>query len=115
MNDDIQDTGNLFFKKTKSSPSKIKSLEDLHHQYEILASGRELIQDTKFSKTRFPYEFLVSPDRGWWPCDITAVDKEKETVSILFYHPDAYGWIDTCSGGLFDDEVNVWRVRVRGE
>ena len=112
----IEDTGNLFFKKSKPGPSRIRNTEDLHRQYEYLLSGREEISESKFSKTRFPYEFFASADRGWWPCDIVKVYEETESVKVIFYHPDSKGWMDVAgAAGIYDDVVEIWRVRVREE
>ena len=107
----------FFYKKSKPAPSRVgKDIKDLHQQYETLVSGRELIQDTKFSKTRFPYEFLISPDRGWWPCDIVEANLEEETVKVIFFHPESKGWMDVAgAAGIYDDIIPIWKVRVREE
>ena len=67
----------------------------------------------KNNKMRFPYEFLASVDRGWIPCDILETDTTKELVKVIFYHPDSDGWMETCKGGVFDEVVQMWRVRLR--
>ena len=70
---------------------------------------------SKYDKVKFPYEFLASADRGWIPCDVVESDTEKELLKVIFYHPDAEGWMPTCTGGVFDEVVEMWRVRLRSE
>jgi len=90
---------------------------DLHKKLE------EAYQDTeernillsKYDKVKFPYEFLASADRGWIPCDVVESDTEKELLKVVFYHPDAEGWMPTCQGGVVDEVVEMWRIRLRSE
>jgi hypothetical protein len=89
-----------------------KSIEELHELQSQILDGKTLAIE-KNNKIKFPYEFLASVDRGWIPCDILEVDSEKELVKVIFYHPDAAGWMETCAGGVFDDVVEMWRVRLR--
>jgi hypothetical protein len=86
-------------------------ISELHKKYdEVVNETPDLaINNT----TRFPYEFLASVDRGWIPCDVSEVDTEKELVKVVFPHPDSTGWMDTCAGGVYDDVVEMWRVRLR--
>jgi hypothetical protein len=89
-----------------------KHLEEIHEKIRNYTSSPSPEVD-KDNKLRFPYEFFSSIDRGWIPCDILKVDTEKELVKVDFYHPDASGWIPTCQGGVFDEVVEMWRVRLR--
>jgi hypothetical protein len=89
-----------------------KSTEELHDLYGHVIEGKTLAVE-KSNKIKFPYEFLASVDRGWIPCDILEVDSQKELAKVIFYHPDAAGWMETCTGGIFDQVVEMWRVRLR--
>ena len=89
-----------------------ENIEKAHDLYKEIVLGEEISKE-KNNKVRFPYEFLASADRGWIPCDILEVDSEKELAKVVFYHPDSVGWIETCMGGVFDDVVQMWRVRLR--
>ena len=40
-------------------------------------------------------------------------DTEKELLKVVFYNPDAAGWMQTCQGGVYDEVVEMWRVRLR--
>lgn len=85
----------------------------LHKNYEnYISQTEELLPETK-KETKFPYEFFSSVDRGWIRCDIGQIDTEKELVKVIFYNPDAPGWLETCQGGLFDEVVEMWRVRLK--
>jgi len=88
-------------------------IAELHRQFEEVTSGKTNLAINKNSKMRFPYEFLASVDRGWIPCDILEVDTEKELAKVIFPHPDSAGWMETCAGGIFDQVVEMWRVRLR--
>ena len=90
-----------------------KRIEDTHQVYNEVVLNSEARAEEKYSKTRFPYEFFLSPDKGWTPCDILEVDTEKELAKVICYHPDSVGWMETCMGGLFDTVVPMWRVRLR--
>jgi len=92
-----------------------KDISELHKQFEetISETTTESIQNITRNKIRFPYEFFNSVERGWIACDILEVDTEKELVKVCFYNPDASGWRETCTGGVFDEVVEMWRVRVR--
>ena len=90
-----------------------RKIEDTHEMYKEVVLNQKVELEEKYSKTRFPYEFLVSADRGWFPCDILEVDTENELAKIVCYHPDNSGWMETCQGGVFDTVVEMWRVRVR--
>ena len=92
-----------------------KKIEDVHQIYDDIVINSKQQVDERYSKSRFPYEVLLSADYGWTPCDIIEVDSEKELVKIICYHPDNSGWTETCQGGVFDVVVEMWRVRVRGE
>lgn len=86
----------------------------LHKQYDAIVAEENINLDLeKNDRIRFPYEFFNSVERGWISCDIVEVDTEKELVKVCFYNPDAVGWNDNCSGGLFDEVVQMWRVRLR--
>ena len=87
--------------------------EEIHDTYEQILEG-SIPTVVKNSKVRVPYEFLASVDRGWIPCDILEVDSEKELVKVVFYHPDFNGWADvTGAAGVYDEVVEMWRVRLR--
>jgi hypothetical protein len=88
-------------------------ISELHQQFNNVTSETPNLSITRNNKIKFPYEFLVSVDKGWIPCDVLEVDTEKELVKIIFYHPDHAGWIETCQGGVFDDVIPMWRVRLR--
>lgn len=91
--------------------NKQPDISELHKKFdEVISDSPNLAIN---NKVRFPYEFLASVDRGWIPCDILEVDTEKELAKVVFYHPDAVGWIETCAGGIFDQVVEMWRVRLR--
>ena len=91
--------------------NKPTDISELHRKFEDAISDSPNLAIN--NKVKFPYEFLASVDRGWIPCDIVEVDSEKELVKVIFYHPDHAGWIETCQGGVFDDVVEMWRVRLR--
>lgn len=91
-----------------------RKIEDTHELYNevVLDAKREYQSQT--SRRKFPYEFLASADRGWIPCDIVESDSKNELVKVVFYHPDYTGWMDvTGAAGVYDDVVQMWRVRVR--
>ena len=88
--------------------------EEFHEKLNLLQNGKLFDTKDTRSKVRFPYEFLASVDKGWIPCDILEVDTAKELVKIVFYNPDAAGWMDICgAAGVYDDVVQMWRVRLR--
>ncbi len=89
-----------------------KHLEELHETGKNLAVSKPLAVHRN-DKTRFPYEFFSSIDRGWIPCDILEADTKNELVKVCFYHPDSRNWMETCQGGVFDEVVEMWRVRLR--
>ena len=91
--------------------NKQPDISELHKKFEEVTSDSPNLAIN--NKVRFPYEFLASVDRGWIPCDILEVDPEKELAKVVFYHPDGAGWIETCAGGIFDQVVEMWRVRLR--
>ena len=88
---------------------------DLHKKLEEAYQNTEErnVILSKYDKVKFPYEFLSSADRGWIPCDVVESDLEKELLKVVFYNPDAAGWMQTCQGGVFDEVVEMWRVRLR--
>ena len=86
---------------------------ELHQKYEEVFSGKEILAIKKNNKIRFPYEFFNSVERGWIPCDVLEIDTKQELVKVSFYNPDADGWKETCQGGVFDEVVDMWRVRLR--
>lgn len=88
-------------------------IAELHRHLDEVTTENSNLAIAKSSKIRFPYEFLASVDRGWIPCDILEVDTEKELVKVIFPHPDSTGWLETCAGGIFDQVVEMWRVRLR--
>jgi len=88
-------------------------LSKLHNQFNELTTSVAKISEEQRNKIKFPYEVLISVDRGWIPCAILEVDTEKELAKVAFYHPDHAGWMETCQGGVFDEVVEMWRVRVR--
>ena len=86
-------------------------LNDVHRKYDDIMSGKERPAPEKL---KCPYEFLASADRGWIPCDVSEADTEKELVKVIFPHPDAAGWMDvTGAAGIYQEVVEMWRVRVR--
>lgn len=91
------------------------NLYELHQQFEDINSDTPNISEEQRNRIRFPYEVLISVDKGWIPCAILEVDSEKELANVAFYHPDHAGWMETCQGGVFDQVVEMWRVRVREE
>jgi len=90
-----------------------QDISELHQQFEEVISDTPKISTEQRNKIRFPYEVLISVDKGWIPCAILEVDSEKELAKVAFYHPDHAGWMETCQGGVFDQVVEMWRVRVR--
>ena len=88
-----------------------KDIGELHQAYEKFTNGI----DTEIpEKSKFPYEFLVSQDKGWWPCDVLETDTANELVKIVFHHPDGRGWMDqTGAAGVYDEVVPFWRVKLR--
>jgi len=90
-----------------------QSIFELHQKHEEYTIPAPNLAINKSNKIKFPYEFLASVDIGWIPCDIVEVDSEKELVKVIFYHPDSAGWMETCAGGVFDQVVEMWRVRLR--
>jgi hypothetical protein len=91
-----------------------RQIEDTHEMYNEIISDAKTEYKSQTSSQKFPYEFLSSVDRGWIPCDIVESDTEKELVKIIFYHPDFTGWMDVCgSAGIYDEVVEMWRVRLR--
>jgi len=91
--------------------NKQPDISELHKKFEEVISDSPNLAIN--NKVRFPYEFLASADRGWIPCDILEADTKNELLKVVFYHPDAVGWIETCQGGVFDQVVEMWRVRLR--
>jgi hypothetical protein len=91
--------------------NKQPDISELHKKFEEVTSDSSNLAIN--NKVRFPYEFLASVDRGWIPCDILEVDTEKELAKVIFPHPDSAGWMETCAGGIFDQVVEMWRVRLR--
>ena len=87
--------------------------EETHELYNEVVLDAKKEYESQTSRRKFPYEFLASVDKGWIPCDILEVDSKKELAKVIFYNPDSVGWMETCMGGLFDDVVEMWRVRVR--
>ena len=90
-----------------------RKIEDTHELYSEVVLDAAKVVEERTSKARFPYEFMLSADKGWVPCDILEVDSQKELVKVVCYHPDNSGWMETCQGGVFDTVVEMWRVRVR--
>jgi len=93
-------------------------ISELHKQFdEVIVEKKDTTppQSLNTDKIKFPYEFLTSVDVGWIPCDIVEVDSEKELVKIVYHHPYSSGWMETCAGGIFDEVVPMWRVRLREE
>jgi len=88
-------------------------ISKLHNQFNELTTSVAKISEEQRNKIKFPYEVLISVDKGWVPCAILEVDTEKELTKVAFYHPDHAGWMETCQGGVFDEVVEMWRVRVR--
>lgn len=93
--------------------NKQPDISKLHDQFEEVISDEAKISEEEKNRIRFPYEVLISVDKGWIPCAILEVDSEKELAKVAFYHPDHAGWMETCQGGVFDEVVEMWRVRVR--
>jgi len=93
--------------------NKQPDISELHQKFEEATSDEVKISEEQRNRIRFPYEVLISVDRGWIPCAILEVDSEKELAKVAFYHPDHAGWMETCMGGVFDEVVEMWRVRVR--
>jgi len=88
--------------------------EETHELYNEVVLDAKKEYESQTQRRKFPYEFLASADRGWIPCDIVEADTEKELVKVVFYHPDFTGWMDvTGAAGVYDDVVEMWRVRVR--
>ena len=90
-----------------------RKIEDTHEMYNEITLDAKSQYTSQTSRKKFPYEFLASVDRGWIPCDILETDTTKELVKVIFYHPDSDGWMETCKGGVFDEVVQMWRVRLR--
>ncbi len=88
-----------------------KDLGKLHQEYEDLTNR---IDTNIPDKSKFPYEYLISQDRGWWPCDVIETDIVNELVKIVYAHPDGRGWMDnTGAAGVYDEVVPFWRVKLR--
>ena len=91
-----------------------RATEETHELYNEVVLDAKREYQTQTSSRKFPYEFLASVDRGWIPCDVVEADTEKELLKVIFYHPDSNGWMDVCgAAGIYDDVVEMWRVRVR--
>ena len=93
--------------------NKQPDISKLHDQFQEVISDEVKISEEQRNRIRFPYEVLISADKGWIPCAILEVDTEKELAKVAFYHPDHAGWMETCQGGVFDEVVEMWRIRVR--
>ena len=91
--------------------NKPTDISELHKKFDDVISDSPNLAIN--NKVKFPYEFLASVDRGWIPCDILEIDSEKELAKVIFPHPDSAGWIETCAGGIFDQVVEMWSVRLR--
>lgn len=65
--------------------NKQPDISELHQQFEEVTSNEIKISEEQRNKIRFPYEVLISADKGWIPCAILEVDSEKELAqsSIL--------------------------------
>tara|TARA_B100000003_G_C10610090_1_gene242618 strand:- start:15 stop:311 length:297 start_codon:yes stop_codon:yes gene_type:complete len=91
-----------------------RKIEETHEKYNEITLDAKSQYTSQTSRRKFPYEFLASADRGWIPCDIVESDMEKELVKVVFYHPDFNGWMNVVgSEGIYDDVVQMWRVRLR--
>ena len=91
-----------------------RAREEAHQLYDEVVLDSKKEYESRTSKNKFPYEFLASADRGWIPCDVVEADTEKELLKVIFYHPDANGWMDVCgAAGIYDEVVQMWRVRLR--
>jgi len=91
-------------------------ISELHRQFQEAsqeAEERNTLLSKFDNKVKFPYEFFSSVDRGWIPCDVVESDTKNELVKVVFYNPDAAGWMPTCQGGVYDEVVEMWRVRLR--
>jgi len=93
--------------------NKQPDISKLHNQFQEVISDEVKISEEERSRIKFPYEVLISVDTGWIPCAILEVDTEKELAKVAFHHPNHAGWIETCQGGVFDEVVEMWRIRVR--
>ena len=83
-------------------------VEKIHQQAD------DINNDKKITDSSWKYEFLMSPDRGWFPCNVVETDTTNELLKIIYPHPDAQGWMDVCgAAAIYDEVVPFWRVRLR--
>jgi hypothetical protein len=48
------------------------------------------------------------------PCDVVEADTTNELIKVVYPHPDGDGWSDiTGAAGIYEEVVEMWRVRVR--
>ena len=93
--------------------NKPQDIGKLHQQFDAATEGTQFPSDGP-KKFKCPYEFFTTADRGWIPCDVIEADMEKELVKVIYPHPDGDGWMDvTGAAGIFEDVVQMWRVRLR--
>jgi hypothetical protein len=92
---------------------KQPDISELHKKFEEISKNSLNVSPLERDKIKFPYEFFNSLEKGWIPCDILEVDTQKELAKVCFYNPDAVGWRETCQGGIYDEVVHMWRVRLR--
>jgi len=91
--------------------NKPQDIGKLHKQYESSLEGDGIHSPNQL---KCPYEFFTSVDRGWIPCDVIEADTENELVKVIYPHPDGEGWMDiTGAGGVYEEVVQMWRVRLR--
>ena len=91
--------------------NKPQDIGKLHEKFDSYQEGEESASVSRF---KCPYEFLVSVDVGWIPCDVIEADTEKELVKVIYPHPDGEGWMDiTGAGGVYEEVIQMWRVRLR--
>ena len=85
-------------------------LHKIHQQADDIINGKSI------TNSQWRYEFLMSPDRGWIPCNVVEADTTNELLKIVYPHPDGEGWMDiTGAAGTYDEVVPFWRVRLRSE
>jgi hypothetical protein len=87
-----------------------KDIVKVHEDFDNVVGSSAPVKQTQ---NNFSYEVLASVEVGYVECNILEVDTETQLAKVEFYHPYGAGWRENCSGGIYEEVVEMWRVRLR--